>query len=205
MSISLPYLSSPGTVDSLLKKIKEAAKPPRFTTDFVNTVLQLKGGTGASVPPFLKKTGFLNSDGTPAPLYDRLRNDATTGAALADAIRTGYKPLYQVNEYAHKLSDAELKGLLLQVTGLEKDNRVVELIFGTLKRLIKHADFNASAATPQGDAKPLVVEHGAPSERPAVPRALGLSYTINLNLPSTTNIEVFNAIFKSLRDNLLDD
>ena len=32
---------------------------------------------------------------------------------------------------------------------------------------------------------------------------LGLSYTINLNLPATTEIEVFNAIFKSLRENLL--
>ena len=34
---------------------------------------------------------------------------------------------------------------------------------------------------------------------------LGLSYTINLNLPATTEIEVFNAIFKSLRENLLRD
>jgi len=33
--------------------------------------------------------------------------------------------------------------------------------------------------------------------------ALNLSYTINLNLPATTNPEVFNAIFKSLREHLL--
>jgi len=32
---------------------------------------------------------------------------------------------------------------------------------------------------------------------------IGLSYTINLNLPATTDIDVFNAIFKSLRENLL--
>jgi hypothetical protein len=32
---------------------------------------------------------------------------------------------------------------------------------------------------------------------------LRLGYTINLNLPATTEIEVFNAIFKSLRENLL--
>jgi hypothetical protein len=32
---------------------------------------------------------------------------------------------------------------------------------------------------------------------------MGLSYTINLNLPATTEIEVFNAIFRSLRENLL--
>jgi hypothetical protein len=32
---------------------------------------------------------------------------------------------------------------------------------------------------------------------------LNLSYTINLNLPETSDVEVFNAIFKSLKENLL--
>jgi len=32
---------------------------------------------------------------------------------------------------------------------------------------------------------------------------LNLSYTINLNLPASSDIAVFNAIFKSLKDNLL--
>ena len=32
---------------------------------------------------------------------------------------------------------------------------------------------------------------------------LNLSYTINLNLPATSDIAVFNAIFKSLKENLL--
>jgi len=32
-----------------------------------------------------------------------------------------------------------------------------------------------------------------------------LGYTINLNLPATSEVAVFNAIFKSLKDNLLKD
>jgi len=32
---------------------------------------------------------------------------------------------------------------------------------------------------------------------------INLSYTINLHLPSTSEIEVFNAIFKSLKEHLL--
>lgn len=32
---------------------------------------------------------------------------------------------------------------------------------------------------------------------------MNLGYTINLNLPATSDIAVFNAIFKSLRENLL--
>jgi hypothetical protein len=36
-----------------------------------------------------------------------------------------------------------------------------------------------------------------------LPTGVGLSYTINLHLPATSEIAVFNAIFKSLRENLL--
>jgi len=32
---------------------------------------------------------------------------------------------------------------------------------------------------------------------------LNLSYTINLNLPETDDINVYNAIFKSLKENML--
>jgi len=34
---------------------------------------------------------------------------------------------------------------------------------------------------------------------------LHLSYTINLNLPATSDVAVFNAIFKSLKEHLLKD
>jgi len=36
-----------------------------------------------------------------------------------------------------------------------------------------------------------------------LPTGLNLGYTINLHLPATSDIAVFNAIFKSLRENLL--
>ena len=207
MPTTLPYLSSPGTVDTAFKRIKEAATPPRVTNDFVNSVLQMKGGTGSVIPPFLKKLGLLNADGSPSVLYDRFRNDGSSRNAVADAIRIGYKPLYLANEYAHKLHDAELKGLILQVTGLEKGNRVAQMIFGTFKKLRSHATFDGVQPTEEPTESGAVPATGLPVA-PGVDiseRGVNLSYTINLNLPPTTNIEVFNAIFKSLRENLLND
>lgn len=212
MPSALPYVSTPGTIDTVLQRVKEAATPSRVTNDFVTTILQLKGGTGASVPPFLKKIGLLNSDGTPTNLYERLRNPATAGAAIADAMRVGFRPLFDANEYAYRLTDNDLKGLILQVTGLEKDNRVAQLTFSTFKTLKSHADFDSSP--PQESQQPSVgngnggqptVSHSPPITVAATARGLNLSYTINLNLPATTNIEVFNAIFRSLREHLLDD
>lgn len=201
MSTKLPYLSSPGTLGTALSRLKAAATPAKVTNDFVATKLQIKGGAGRAIPPFLKKIGFVAGDGAPTPLYQRFRNDSTSGAAAAEALRIGYKGLYEVNEYAHNLGDKELKGLVLQVTGLEDKNRVVDLTISTFKKLKGVADFDASA-----DAGEDVAEEQATSpksELGVLRPGFNIAYTINLNLPPSTNIEVFNAIFKSLKENLL--
>lgn len=201
MSAKLPYLSSPGTLTTALTRLKAAATPSKVTHDFVQTKLQIKGGAGRAIVPFLKKIGFVGGDGTPTSLYQRFRNDATSGGAAAEALKTGYKALYDVNEYAHDLSDKELKGLIVQVTGLDAKNRVVDYIQSTFKKLKAVSDFEASpetAAESERTEKP--PERRSP-EAPA--RGFNIAYTINLNLPASTNVEIFNAIFKSLKENLL--
>lgn len=206
MAVKLPYLSTPGTLDNALPKMKVAATPPTFNNDFVAAKLQIKGGGGRVLPPFFKKLGLVAESGSPTALYQKFRNSATAGAAIAQAMRIGYKPLYEANEYCHALSDKDLKGLILEVTGLEEKNRVAELVQSTFTRLKKHADFEADldAATddtPNSSRGDQGSDVGSSSKL----GALRIGYTINLNLPATTNIEVFDAIFRSLRRNLLRD
>ena len=204
MAASLPYLSSAGTIDTAFKRMKDAATPTRFTGDFVNTVLLLKGGTGSTIPAFMKKLGFIGTDGSPTPLYDRFRNEATSKGAVAEAIRIGYKPLFQANEFAHKAGDNELKGLVLQVTGLEKNNRVAQLVYSTFKKLCSHASFEEMGT--REDPMTGEATFGTElSHKTQKQDGLRLSYTINLNLPATTNAEIFNAIFRSLKEHLLND
>lgn len=203
MSAKLPYLSTPGTFDNAIQKIKVAATPPNFNNDFVQTKLQIKGGAGRVLPPFFKKLGLVGGDGSPTALYRQLRNPSTSGAALAVALRNGFRPLYEVNEYCHDLSDKDLKGLVLQVTGLEAGNRVAQLIQATFARIKKHADFEGSLdSADEGDEE----QDNGESDDSSKERGglkLNVGYTINLNLPASPNIEVFNAIFKALRENLL--
>ena len=89
----LPYLASPGSIKTALEKIRAAATPERVTGDFMNTKLQIKGGTGSALIPFLKKIGFVASDGAPTELYKRFRNPSIGGTAVAAAIKIGYAPL----------------------------------------------------------------------------------------------------------------
>ena len=71
----------------------------------------MKGGSANAVIPFLKRTGFLNSDGTPTDLYRQFRNPVQSGrAAFFQALRKGYSALYKMNEYAHDLEELDFKG-----------------------------------------------------------------------------------------------
>ncbi len=143
MAVTLPYLASPGSIKTCLDKIKAAATPDRVTQDFINTNLQIKGGTGAALIPYLKKVGFVASDGSPTDIYKKFRNHATAGSAVASAVKTGYKALEQVNEYFYELNDKDLLALIVQVTGVEEGNQVAKLILSTLKTLKAFAKFES--------------------------------------------------------------
>ena len=207
MPTQLPYLASPGSIKTGLERIKSAATPDRVTGDFITTKLQIKGGTGKALVPFLKKIGFVHSDGTPSELYKRFRNPSFSKAAVADAIKAGYRELSDVNEYFYELNNRDLLGLIVQVTGSEPGSQVAKLTLATLQNLKSFADFEQPASRPTiellgKEPASKKIERG--EKHPAsTGNDLKLSYTINLNLPATADAAVFNAIFKSLRENLL--
>ena len=125
MASTPPYVSSQGNLRKVLQKIQEAATPDRFTQDFLETKLTLSGGSARPLIPFLKRIGFLQSDGSPTELYKRFRNTTESGAAAAAALKLGYSEIYKVNEYAHDLSEGKLKGVVVQITGQEEGSKVI--------------------------------------------------------------------------------
>lgn len=206
MAGNLPYVNQPGSMVKILQKIREAKTPERFTSDFLKTKLGFTGGNHQQIVPLAKKLALLNSDATPTPLYSKFRNEGTSKAAMAEALRRGYKELFDRNEYANNLNSEEFKGLVVEITGHEAKSRVVQLICQTFENLRKLADFES--ALPAADKipaaagiEPAAEAGGTPPHEAAV--RLGLSYTINLVLPKTEDVAVFNAIFKSLRENIL--
>ena len=208
MADALPYVTGYGAITKALEKIKAAATPPRFTQDFLSTKLGLKGGSPRPVIPFLKRAGFLGSDGVPTEVYKRFRNPTESGHAAATALRTAYRPLYEMNEYVHDLADKELRGLIVQATGAEPNSQTVKVIVGSFKALKSFATFTdgdegveTTEAEEMTESTYEVTTSGDRGSQASL--KMGLSYTINLNLPATSDIAVFNAIFKSLKDHLL--
>ncbi len=210
MAPSIPYLASPNSIKTALEKIRQAATPDRVTGDFVTTKLNIKGGTGAAIIPFLKKIGLVGSDGVPTNLYKQFRNEATGKAAIASAVKAGYKSLGDINEYFYDLSDKDLKSLIVQVSGAESESSVVKLTLSTFKALKTFASFEESLpaeASSVASVKTDIIQSFTPPPQPLLHNGIGmnLSYTINLNLPPTSDQAVFNAIFRSLKEFLSTD
>jgi hypothetical protein len=209
MAEKLPYLVSPGSLTKTLEKIKSAATPERFTYDFMSTVIGIKGGTGRALVPFLKRAGLVKSEGTPSELYHKFRNASTSKKSAATAFRTAYKPLFVKNEYVYKLSDDDLKGVIVEVTGDPVDSRVTQLTIATIKAFKPFCDFEGKLPEKKEDtAGTGSMDEGrqqSGSGGRSTDLGIRLGYTINLNLPATDDIKVFDAIFRSMKEHLLKE
>ncbi len=174
----------------------------------------MSGGSAMTLIPLLKKLGFLSPDGSPTDAYNKFREDNQSGSVLAGAMKLAYEELFKRNEYAHKLPKEKLIGQIVEITGQPKDSSMVRQIVGTFETIKKYADFeiaqyasNQPLALPRKQEPPSGGrdEGGSQDSTPNPHAGLGLNlgYTINLNLPPTSDIAVFDAIFSSLKENLL--
>jgi hypothetical protein len=213
MAENLPYSTSVGTLEKMLEKIKSASTPERFTQDFVNTKLAMKGGTANACIPILKKMGLVGSDGSPTELYKEFRNPKKSRTALGKAFRRLYEKLYEMNEYVHDADDGDVLGLIVECTGGEKNSATTKYTLTTFNMLRKHADFETEDEICNEDSEAQsAISAESQLSNIAMPKkishtqqkGINLSYTINLNFPATKDIEVFNAIFKSLKQHILD-
>ncbi|OAL58627.1 hypothetical protein A6R74_06970 [Halomonas sp. ALS9] len=206
-------MSAPNALTKILNKIKQAAVPSVFNADFLSTVLGFKGGNDRTFISWAKKCGILNTDGTPTDLYKKFRNSATSGYAMASAIKIGYEELFRRNEYANKLNPKDIKGHIIEITGVSAENSTAEKTLQTFLNALDFADFDAvngtigdyedeeestsSVEASVADSKQSVKDHSSQLK-------LGLNYTINIVLPKSDDPKVYSAIFKSLKENLLD-
>lgn len=213
MSIELPYMNTTGALPKILNKIIEASVPDSFNHDFLGTKLGFPGGNQKTFIRWAKQCGFINTDGTPTQIYKNFRNPSSRGSAMAKALREGYKELFTRNVYAQDLSTSELTKLVSEITGNAHDSPIVKLIVRSFINAKEFADFEAKELHSTQDLEPKVkdqkIEHNEQNlnESSSSSRItkLGLNYTINLVLPKTDDPAIYDAIFKSLKDNLLDE
>ncbi|PHR86714.1 MAG: hypothetical protein COA80_19420 [Leeuwenhoekiella sp.] len=194
-----------------LNKIIEASVPESFNHDFLGTKLGFPGGNQKTFISWAKKCGLINPDGTPTQIYKNFRNPDFRGSAMAKALKIGYEELFTRNAYAHELSKKDLTKLVSEITGKPHDNTTVKVIVNSFTNAKKFADFEAKPTTSQKVETKKPTESSKENTVTPIPQntteklKLGLNYTINLVLPKTDDPAIYDAIFKSLKDNLLNE
>ncbi|MGJ4882903.1 DUF5343 domain-containing protein [Bradyrhizobium sp. HKCCYLRH3097] len=202
---NLPYTSSPGVLRRVLEKIPTSEKPGVFNSDFLSTVMGASGGAARPIIPILKATGLLNQSGTPTELYSQFQTDAGRPGAALQALRNGFGEIFRRNQYAHRAEEPALIDVIVAITGLPKKENIVRYILNTFQVFQDTAKLAREETT--NDEKRDTEQQSDTSQSPPSGRLgtgrLQLAYNINVVLPETTNVEVYNAIFRSLKANLL--
>lgn len=208
VAIPETYATVPASLGRLLDAIQTAGVPPRVTFEFLKT-LGFKSSNDHTMIQVLKAIGFVDSNGAPTTTYKEYRDPNRGPRVLADALRSAYADLFLANTKANEQSADKLKGII--ATKTSKGERVVAEIARTFQALAKKADFagfggdlgaGASAeVTSTAPLEPSTQATSATAGRPTT--AATFHYNIQIHLPTTTDITVYNAIFRSLREHLL--
>jgi hypothetical protein len=205
---NLPYLTSSGTLKKVLERIIDAQQPPRFNGDFLENVLSLKGGAGRATVPIMKKMGFVTSDGVPTELYAKFRTNSGRGQAALQGLQSAFAEIFRRSTYAHTVNEAKLKDLVVEVTGLAPTDPVATAIRGTFNAIKSFVPADASLkGSNADDAKQDEINQGDRnlndnSDQEGA-RGIRLAYNINIVLPETSDLNVLNAIFRSIKENLM--
>lgn len=204
------YLVSTKNLDDILKKIVDGVAPPKFTIDHLKSIGF--GGSGdRAVIPLLKDLGFLSPEGAPLARYHAYRDRSRSKAVMADALRDAYEDVFHIREVPTQADRGAIEGLFKSKHN--STDKVAQLQAMTFFALLKHADLKAKSPgpaildTPKKTEREQESQDGTANGAPTLPELRRLTtelhYTIQVHLPATKDIEVFNAIFRSLRENLL--
>lgn len=202
---NLPYTSSPGVLQRALDKIIISEKPPVFSPDFLSTVIGANGGASRPIIPILKSTGLLNQSAVPTEVYSQFQTEGGRANAALHALKTGFSELFKRNQFIHRADEKSTVDTIVATTGLPKTDPIVNYIYKTFKVF---QTFTAGA-NDQTDTQQATQSNSEKSEDTnrsstiSIHDKIGLVYNINIVLPETTNIDVYNAIFRSIKGNMM--
>lgn len=208
MALTNAYVQVYGQLSEIFQRISEASAPEKFTTQHLKDWGYTSSNFRAVIP-ILKALGFLSADGTPTSRYHDYRG-GTPRQIMAEAIKEAYGDLFMIKAKPTTADRDLIEGKFKSAHNASPN--VAKLMASTFFALLDLADLNTA---PQLSMETKVTEHDVKVSAKQTPMQKedslqhghgrpSLHYNIQIHLPATKDIEVFNAIFKSLKEHLLD-
>lgn len=206
VAVPSAYLTTAKNVKDIFAAMQTAGVPTKFTYDFLKQ-LGFPSSSDRPAIAVLKALRFLDDSGVPTERYRRYKDPSQAKAVLAEAMRDAYADVFTVNQSANTLTTTDLKGVFARLS--DKGESVNEKMATTFKTLADMADFQAAAAAAGTNGGGAAQQ--TPDEQKELKGQLGregdegaivIHHDVHIHLPATTDIAVYDAIFRSLRENL---
>lgn len=208
MALTNSYLTSTKNLESIINSVINAKAPDRFTNKFLED-LGYKSSNDRLVVGMFKALGLLDDSGQPLQRYYEFLDQTQTGKILAIGIEEAYGDLFNLRKDAQNMSNDEVKNKLKTLTQGQKSDKVIGLMAMTFRAFCDLADWSEETEI-QGSSENTAVQNerndfaGFEKRGSKVPKTdMNLHYNIQIHLPETTNMAVYDAIFQSLKKHLM--
>lgn len=210
MSLTNAYLTSVKNFEGIMNSILGAKAPDRFTSKFLGD-LGYKSSNDRLITGVLKALGLLTDTGEPTQRYYDFLDQTQSKKILAIGIQEAYEDLFTVNKDAQNMTQDEVKNKLKTLTQGQKGDKVIDSMARTFKTLCDYADWSESTkdinnmidrsndvALPEETDNTFTTQFNNTNRGP-----MALQYNIQVHLPETTNMAVYDAIFQSIKKHLM--
>jgi len=203
VALTSAYTETYGKVGEFFGKLRDGQAPPQFTHQILQD-LGFKSVKQRAFIPLLKALGFLTPDGKPTQRYNDYRDHSKSKRVMGEALKEAYSDIFLIKEHPTAADHAAVEGKFKSYHNAS-DN-VATNMRRTFFALLDLADLkgesnhkNNKDAEAKENTPPASNLGQQPPHHLSAP---GLHYNIQVHLPATKDIEVYNAIFKSLKEHL---
>lgn len=208
MGLTSAYTVAVGRLPELFSKIRDGQAPELLSQQLLKDWGFTSSNDRAAIP-LLKALGFLSPEGKPTHMYHEYRDHSRSKMIMAQAVRNAYSDIFLIKEHPTDADKAAIRGKFKSFHNVS--DHVASLMTNTFYALLNLSDLRAV-----GPKKKIEKESEADksetkaTEQPSSVTGgsaiypAGLHYNIQIHLPATKDVEVYNAIFKSLKEHLFE-
>ncbi len=202
MALTNAYVLANGRLSDVFSKIRDGQAPDHVTNQLLKD-WGFSSSNDRAFIPLLKALGFLSATGQPTQRYHDYRDHSRSKIVMGEALRDAYHDLFLITANPKESDREAIKGKFKSYHNAS-DNTAHNLT-ATFYALLKLAEFSEGKKpkepleNPPPQIEPLVVQptaehlNGTPS----------FHYNIQIHLPATKDVEVYNSVFKSLREHFV--
>lgn len=204
MGLPTTYTQETKVLSDFFGKLRDAQAPEKFTLQMIKD-FGYQSNNHRAFLPILKAIGFLTADGSPTTRYHNYRNHSMSKSVMGEALKEAFSDIFLIKAKPTSADKALIEGKFKSFHNVS--DTVAGLMTKTFYALLDLAELSNSEA-PKQEAKEIITKSDEDIIQSVVKgksnSPIGLHYNIQIHLPATKDVEVYNAIFKSLKDHLIE-